>query len=209
VVPDHVTTGDIATTYLWRVLGDYGQDNLVQTMTMQPTAPSYWNMIQSGATTVTEKWIPAKTRSHNHDMYAGILEWLYRTVGGICTLQPGYAEIQLKPGLPSGLKQVTSSYESVRGTVASDITHDGGKGSWTVRIPVNATAKVYIPTFDVAPSKVSIVESGTSIWKNGAPDQRASGVVFDRSVSIGGHNYVVWTLGSGAYQFDWHKTVAP
>ena len=30
-----------------------------------------------------ENWNLAKARSHNHDMYAGIFEWLYRSLAGI------------------------------------------------------------------------------------------------------------------------------
>ena len=204
VLPDHVTTGDIGTTYLWRVLGDYGQDDLVQKMIMQPDAPGYWNLLQKGETTVTENWNSPRTRSHNHDMYAGIFEWLYRTLGGISPLEPGYARVRLKPGWPAGLKQVKCSYESVRGTVESDLSWDGMNGTWLVRIPVNATAKVYVPIFQVAPAAVAITESGTPIWQGGAPARSVGGVAFERTVTARGHAYVVWTVGSGSYHFAWH-----
>lgn len=190
VLPAHVTTGDIATTYLWRVLADHGQHDLVQTMIMQPDAPSYWSMIQSGETTITENWDSPRTRSHNHDMYAGILEWLYRTVGGISPLQPGYAEIQFKPGLPAGLKHVACSYESVRGTVSSDLSLKGEIRTWTIRIPANSSAKVCVPLFGASPSTVSMTESGTTIWKNGAPAESVLGVNFDRVTTTGGPNYI-------------------
>ena len=56
VSPDHVTTGDIATSAaLAGVLGDAGQGTLVQTMIMQDTPPSYMYMINHGATTIAEK----------------------------------------------------------------------------------------------------------------------------------------------------------
>jgi len=99
----HVTTGDIATSALWQALGDAGQDGLVQTMIMQTTPPSYMYLINHGATTISENWNYENTRSHNHDMYAGILAWLYRDIGGISAAKPGYELIQIKPCPPEGL----------------------------------------------------------------------------------------------------------
>ena len=151
VQANHVTTGDIATTYLWRALGDYDQADLVQTMIMQPSLPSYLSMINAGETTITENWNIPSTRSHDHDMYAGIFEWLYRSLGGISSSKPGYAEIQLKPGMPTGLASVTVSYNSVRGPITSAWTRATGMVQWKIGVPVNATAKVYLPTFATAP----------------------------------------------------------
>ena len=117
VQANHITAGDIGTTFVWRALGDYNQADLVQTMIMQPSLPSYLSMINGGETTITENWNYPSTRSHNHDMYAGIFEWLYRSLGGISSSKPGYAEILLKPGMPTGLASVSVSYNSVRGPI--------------------------------------------------------------------------------------------
>ena len=40
VQANHITAGDIATTFLWRALGDYNQADFVQTMIMQPACPA-------------------------------------------------------------------------------------------------------------------------------------------------------------------------
>ena len=96
VQANHITAGDIGTTFVWRALGDYNQPDLVQTMIMQPSLPSYLSMINGGETTITENWNYPSTRSHDHDMYAGIFEWLYRSLGGISSSKPGYAEISLE-----------------------------------------------------------------------------------------------------------------
>ena len=98
VQANHITAGDIGTTFVWRALGDYNQPDLVQTMIMQPSLPSYLSMINGGETTITENWNYPSTRSHDHDMYAGIFEWLYRSLGGISSSKPGYAELRSSPG---------------------------------------------------------------------------------------------------------------
>ena len=178
VQANHITAGDIGTTFVWRALGDYNQPDLVQTMIMQPSLPSYLSMINGGETTITENWNYPSTRSHDHDMYAGIFEWLYRSLGGISSSKPGYAEMSLKPGMPTGLASVSVSYNSVRGPITSAWNRAAGTVQWKVSVPVNATAKVYLPTFATAAAGVTVTESGTEIFKNGA----ASGSVLGRHV---------------------------
>ncbi|MEO8213761.1 MAG: family 78 glycoside hydrolase catalytic domain, partial [Myxococcales bacterium] len=180
VQANHVTSGDIGTTFLWHMLGDLGQADLVQTMIMQTNAPSYLAMVNSGETTVTENWNSGGTRSHNHDMYAGIFEWFYRSLGGISSSKPGYAEIMLKPAMPTGLASVSVSYNSVRGPIMSAWNRATGMVQWRVSVPVNTTAKVYLPTFATAPAGVTVSEGGKEIVKNGAASGTVPGVKFER-----------------------------
>jgi alpha-L-rhamnosidase len=161
-------------------------------------------MLNAGETTVTENWNISDTRSHNHDMYAGILEWLYRSLGGISSTQPGYAEIQLKPGMPAGLESVSVSYNSVRGPITSDWKRAADTVQWKVSIPVNATAKVYLPTFTTAAASVTVSEGDTEIFKNGAAAGSAPGVTFDRVEGASPQAFIVFAVGSGTYDFIWN-----
>ncbi len=198
VLPYHLTVGDIGTTFLWQALGDYNQPNLVQTMIMQPSVPSYLSMINGGETTIDEQWNYPDTRSHDHDMFLGIFAWLYRSLGGIFSLEPGYGQIQLKPEVPSGLAQVSASYSCMHGMISS--AWNATAGTWNVTIPVNTTAMVYIPTFSKTSSGITIAESGTTIWQNGAPVLGASPALYFDHTEPG---YVAWIAGSGSYQFAW------
>jgi alpha-L-rhamnosidase len=204
VQANHVTTGDVATTFLWRALGNFDQADLVQTMIMQPTLPSYLSMINGGETTIAENWNYPSTRSHNHDMYAGIFEWLYRSLGGISSTKPGYAEIQLKPGMPAGLESVSVAYDSVRGPITSAWKRAAGAVQWKVSVPVNATAKVYLPTFATAVASVNVSESDTEVFKSGAAAGTVPGVMFERVEGITPHAFLVFAVGSGTYQFSWN-----
>lgn len=187
VAADHVTTGDIATSALWQALGDAGQATLVQTMIMQETPPSYRYMINHGATTIAENWNYEKTRSHNHDMYAGILASLYRTTGGISPLKPGYEVIQIKPCIPQGLNSASVTYDSVRGPIETSWRIEGKAFILKVRIPANTTAVVTIPTVDA-----NSVHEGDQAAKD------APGVKFLRSEP----SAAVFDVGSGAYVFQ-------
>jgi hypothetical protein len=187
VVPNHISAGDIATGAVWQALGDAGQDTLVQTMVMQDTPPSYMYLIKNGATTISENWDYEKSRSHNHDMYAGILAYLYRNVGGISAIKPGYELIQIKPSPPQGLKNASVTYNSVRGLIESSWSVDGKKFTLKIRIPANATAMVTVPTLDA-----------NSVREGDEPAKDAPGVKFLRSES----SAAVFAVGSGVYAFQ-------
>jgi alpha-L-rhamnosidase len=204
VQANHVTTGDVATTFLWRALGNFDQGDLVQTMIMQPTLPSYLSMINGGETTIAENWNYPSTRSHNHDMYAGIFEWLYRSLGGISSNKPGYAEIQLKPGMPAGLASVSVSYNSVRGPITSAWNRAADGIQWKLSVPVNATAKVFLPTFTTAATGVTVREGDTEIFQKGTASGGVPGVNFERAEGINPHAFLVFAVGSGTYQFSWN-----
>lgn len=204
VRPNHITAGDIGNTFVWQALGDYGQQDLVQTMILQATPPSYLAMLNEGETSLAENWNVANIRSHNHDMLGGIGQWFYRTVGGISSLQPGYAQIQLKPGMPSGLTQATATYHCVRGLISSAWSRADNLIQWEVRVPVNATAQVYVPTLGTPLTSVTVTESGTKIFKNGAVAASVPGVAFDHAESDHGQSFIVFHVGSGSYQFAWN-----
>jgi alpha-L-rhamnosidase len=170
-------------------------------MIMQEERPSYWSMIKYGFTTLPENWNYPKTRSNNHDMYAGIFEWFFRSLGGISAIKPGFEEISLKPEFPVGLESVSTSAGSVRGLIRSSWTNENGQVNWKVTIPVNSTASVYIPYS----TDRTIAEGGKRIWVNGSasgsvPGLKLKGVEIDAD---SGNKYVVWTVGSGDYEFKW------
>ena len=187
VVPNHISAGDIATSAVWQALGDAGQDTLVQTMMMQETPPSYMYLIEHGATTISENWNYEKSRSQNHDMYTGIIAYLYRNVGGISALKPGYEVIQIKPSIPQGLNSASVTYDSVRGPIESSWLVEGKTFTLKVRIPANATAIVTVPTLDA-----------NSVRENEQTAKDAPGVKLLRSES----SAAVFAVGSGVYAFQ-------
>lgn len=201
VLPDHITTGDIGTTYLWRTLGDAGQADLVQKMIMQEERPSYWSMIKYGFTTLPENWNYPKTRSHNHDMYAGIFEWFFRSLGGISTVKPGYEEFVLKAVYPKGLDNVSITSGTIRGQIRSSWTNKNGRMRWKVTVPVNSKASVYIPYA----TDRTITEGGDKIWINENASGNVNGIKWKglETDADSGQQFIVWTVGSGDYEFTW------
>ncbi len=187
VLADHITAGDIGVSAVWQALGEAGENDLVQTMIMQTSSPSYTYMINQGATTIAEDWKYEKTRSHNHDMYAGILAWLYDSVAGISALKPGYEEIRIKPVPPAGLKHAAARYDSVRGPIESSWSVEGSRFNLDVTIPANTSAVIYIPTTD----------SG-SVRESGMAATAAKGVQLLRSEG----GTAVFSATSGHFSFE-------
>ncbi len=170
-------------------------------MIMQEERPSYWSMIKYGFTTLPENWNYPKTRSHNHDMYAGIFEWFFRSLGGISTVKPGYEEFALKAVYPKGLESVNITSGTIRGLIRSSWTNKNGRMSWKVTIPVNSKASVYIPYA----TDRTITEGGKKIWINDNATGNVNGIKWKglETDVDSGKKYIIWTVGSGNYELKW------
>lgn len=73
-----------------------------------------------------------------------MMNWL----GGI---QPaddaiGFDKVVIRPQTVKGLDWVKSSYKSIRGKIVSNWKRVGNKVAYEFEIPVNATARVFLPS---------------------------------------------------------------
>ena len=145
--------------------------------------------MENGATTLWEHWeYNDNTFSHNHPMFGSVSEWFYKTLAG---LRPdpeavGFNKIIIAPEVVGDLSWVKGSYESVRGTVSSEWSRDGGVFKLRVCVPVGATATIYLPA-----SNWSQVKEG------GKPVEGADGV---RLLAVKNQKAQI-AVGSGAYEF--------
>ena len=77
----HLTTGNIATKYLFDVLSDEGLADVAYRIATKTDYPSWGYMLAMGATTIWERWELGTTsamNSHNHPMYGTISTWFYK-----------------------------------------------------------------------------------------------------------------------------------
>lgn len=119
---DRLTTGDIGNRYLFRVLADNGQNELLLKMLNHYDTPGYGFQIVQGATTLTEQWDPRQGASENHFMLGQIDEWLFRTVAGI-RQQPGthgMRHLIIDPLAVGDINKINASYHTPYGTVTVD-----------------------------------------------------------------------------------------
>jgi alpha-L-rhamnosidase len=190
----HLTTGFLGTPYLLIELSKSGHSDVAYRLLLQKTFPSWFYMIDHGATTMWERWNgdqkldDPSMNSFNHYAYGAVAEWLYRYAAGIDedTNDPGFHKIVLHPQFSSQLGQVEATYESAYGRIDSKWKMEGSAVTWNVAIPDNTTALLYFP----ASAKAQIVESGKNI-------EQTDGIKFLRTEG----DQAVYQAGSGIYAF--------
>ena len=120
---------------------------------------------------------------------SGNLEaWMYQTLGGINydPEHPGFKHIILHPHPVGDLTFVEASHRSMYGNIVSEWKKEGGAFLWTVAVPPNTTATVYVPANDAS-----------AVTEGNQPAGQAVGVRFLRME--GGAS--VYSVGSGTYAF--------
>lgn len=119
---DRLTTGDVGNRYLFRVLADNGQNELLFRMLNHDDVPGYGFQLAQGATTLTEQWDPRQGSSENHFMLGQIDEWFFRTLAGI-RQKPGthgMRSLIIDPVPIEGIGRVRASIHTVYGEVMVD-----------------------------------------------------------------------------------------
>jgi hypothetical protein len=114
---DKLTTGDVGTPYLFRVLMDNGQEELLFTMLNHDGLPGYGYQIRQGMTTLTEQWDPSQGASRNHFMLAHINNHLIANLVGI---QVRGDSVVISPRPMGDITWAKGSTMGAHGTVSAD-----------------------------------------------------------------------------------------
>lgn len=152
---DHLSTGNLCTKYVLEALTRYGYGDLAFKIATQGTYPSWGYMLANGATTLWERWenlTGPGMNSHNHPMMGSVSSWFHKYLGGINPDPdlPGFKRIVIRPYLLGDLKWVRAEYKSHYGAIRSFWSKENETLSLKLTVPVNTTARVYIPARDGA-----------------------------------------------------------
>lgn len=166
------TVGLLGMQWEMQVLTDIGHPEIAYAIATKTDRPSWGYMIQKGATTIWERWDTdtqdGGMNGESQKILSGNFEaWCYQTLGGINydPEKPGFKHIILRPRPVGDLKWVKASHESMYGTIKSEWEVDDARQfDWTVTVPPNATATVYVPG-----GAVSDVSSGTHHFESKLP----------------------------------------
>ncbi len=187
---NHLSTGIMGTRFLFDALTRTGHIDEAFAALTQTTYPSYGYWLDGlGYTSLGEYW-EAGQRSSNHQMFGSVVQWLFEDLAGIHPTAPGFAEIDIRPEIPTGLNHVAAHTDTVRGRVASEWTRTSTGFSLQVQVPANATAIVQVPA--AAANLVSETGSGKSLPAATAPGVSLVGQKGDRAV---------FRVVSGTYRF--------
>ena len=138
---DRLTTGDVGNRYLFRVLADNGENELLFKMLNHYETPGYGFQMLQGATTLTEQWDPRQGASWNHFMMGQIDEWFFRTIAGF-RQKPGthgMRHLIIDPQLVGDINHVTATLQTCYGNITID--YDKATGKKTVTVPYGCTVE--------------------------------------------------------------------
>ncbi|HEY1661598.1 MAG TPA: glycoside hydrolase family 78 protein [Verrucomicrobiae bacterium] len=193
----HLSTGFIGISHLNPTLTLAGHTDVAYRLLLREDYPSWLYPVKHGATTIWERWngwteaegffVP-QMNSFNHYSLGSVGEWLFRHVAGI-ELDPdaaGFQKFILRPFIGNGLDFARASYRTMHGEIASEWNRSGEKITWSIRIPANTTARVYVPS-----------RQETAVTEGGVPVEKAAGL---RVIGRDG-NFLVCEAQSGAYAF--------
>lgn len=194
----HLTTGFVGTPYFCNVLSENDANKDAYTLLLNDDYPSWLYAVKLGATTIWERWnsvLPdgsisgSGMNSLNHYAYGSIVDWMYRYMCGINSVEeaPGFKRIKLAPKPYGSLKSAKAAFNSASGFIESSwkINEDG---SLTLKfsVPFNTRSEVILPDAEVSAVKVNgkpIIESGRSVCQQ--------------------RNNVVCEITSGLYVFEY------
>lgn len=153
-------TGIVATDVLPRILFENGNAQLAFDLMTSRELPSFGYMMEHGATTLWEDWLPE--RSLNHPMFGALTRYLFTYLLGISQAEDsiGFEKITIKPCLVNGMNKASGYITTAVGKIAVAYEKTGDKVSFTVELPENTTAEFecgeYKATLTAGENKFSI-----------------------------------------------------
>ena len=216
-----MATGFLGTKAILPVLSAHGHHDLACRLFQSREFPSWGYEVEQGATSVWERW-DSFTREHgfegatgknnaamnsfSHYAFGAAMEWGFRTLAGIDTIDAAFARIRIRPRPPTPgsnpqravIEWVKADYDGPRGPIQSHWRRLDGGIEMRVRIPANTTAMVHVPARDAA--RVTEGEpTGAGGLRDGQPV--AAGDVPGVKVVEAGAGEVILEVGSGEYRF--------
>ncbi len=144
-------TGFLSVLFLMDVLTENGRKDIAYQLMFQTQCPSWLYMVEHGATTMWESWGAVgedgtvSTYSYNHYAFGCVGEWLYREIGGLQAMEPGYKKIRVAPALDCGLTSAAVSEETPYGRAEVAWELVDGLVIVHVTVPANTTAQICLP----------------------------------------------------------------
>jgi hypothetical protein len=183
-----LTSGDIGFHFLVDALTKSGNAQIVYDMTSDDKVPGYLFQVRKGATALTESWAALEEVSNDHLMLGHMMQWFYDGAGGIKQedTSVAYKTIIIAPEPILGLDKGSVSFESPYGTIYSEWDHQYSFHVFTIKVPANTTATIYLPT----PPNKTILESNTPLAMH--REIKSLGYANGRAI---------FRIGSGKYKF--------
>jgi alpha-L-rhamnosidase len=164
-----ISTGFVGTPLVTDALARAGHADVAYRLLLQTESPSWLHPVTIGATTIWERWDsmladgsinPGEMTSFNHYALGAVADWLHRCVAGLAPAAPGYREIVVRPLLSLALTSASARHLTPYGEAHVAWELNGDQFHLAVRVPVGATAHVYLPGRETA----ELVGHGDHSW---------------------------------------------
>lgn len=186
-------TGSSGQALYTRFFAEYGDRmDLIYELLKDTGHPSYGYFLTQGKTVWPERW-SAVGNSQIHTCYTGIGAYFIKGFGGIRPGEETYGmqHFRIKPSLVGDLSFANTTFQSMYGQVRVDWTRNERTASFHLEVPVNTTARVYLPA-----------KAPDAVRADGVLAGVAPGVAYvgqEDSPVAGSHQ--VYALASGVYDF--------
>lgn len=165
----HLDVGVLGAKALLNALSENGYAETAYKVAVQDTYPSWGWWIVNGATTLLENWDLKAERdiSDNHMMFGEIGAWFFKGLGGIFPdpAQPGFKHIILRPNFVKELNQFEAKHKSPYGQIVSNWEWKKKNIIYTIEIPANSSATLYLPDNVKSEERVIQLEAGKHTLK--------------------------------------------
>ena len=139
-------TGFLSTPFILYVLADMDAEYAYRLLENEEM-PGWLFMPKMGANTIWESWEGTAAQggiaSLNHYSKGAVCEWLFGEMCGIKVDENNTYIVSPKVG--GTIMHAACEYNGIYGKIKSEWKRDGGKTTYTVTIPANATAKAILP----------------------------------------------------------------
>lgn len=176
-------TGFVGTPWLLPALTAGGHPDLAYELLLRETYPGWLYEVNSGATTVWERWNSIEPdgsmnkdgmNSLNHYAYGSVASWMYRTMAGITPAKdaPGFRHIICEPVPDRRLSWVNASLETSGGPCTVSWQWIDQQLRLQIHVPFGAVMDVSLPDGS-EPEKLC---TGDYEWLLSIPDSTPKGL---------------------------------
>ena len=144
-----LTTGFLGTPLALDALADAGHATLAFNLLLRTEYPSWGYMVRRGATTTWERWNgdvgDVSMNSFNHYAFGAVCSFLYRRVGGVEPMEPGFRRFRIAPLFDARFTSAGVTLESASGRIDVSWRRAGDRITMDLVVPANTIADVDLP----------------------------------------------------------------
>jgi len=144
-----LTTGFLGTPLALDAIVDAGHPALAFDLLLRTDFPSWGYMVDHGATTIWERWNgdtgDVSMNSFNHYALGAVCAFLYRRVGGVAPIEPGFRRFRVAPLFDPRFASAGVTLNSASGRIETAWRRTNGRVTLDLTVPANTVAQVVLP----------------------------------------------------------------